>query len=962
MDRGGELRIATHYDTRKFDSAAIERLVDQLLEVLRTGVTQPALSVRQLCKLPNGERRQVLEVWNDTQEVLGDLRCVHGAFEENAARTPDAVAVVCKREQLTYRELNERANQLAHYLQSLGVGREDFVSMYLDRSLEVAVAALAIWKAGAVFVPLDPDYPRQRIALILEDCQPRVLLSNRRLIDDLDYSGPAIVLERDGAAIQGHSRKNPRHDVTLENAAYVIYTSGSTGKPKGTINHHRALSNLMTSDVAANAFTRDDRYLSRCALGFDVFVQELLRPFMTGGTLVLAGNEEYRDPAALVQLIQTQRVSVVIAVPAMWKAILDEPGSERCESIRYVFCGGDLLTPEVMQLHKAKLKAELFNIYGPAETAIWVTVFSCDGDRARNRIPIGRPIPNCRIYVLDDQWNPVPIGVEGELYVAGVAVGRGYLNRPELTAERFLPDPFMDSADASMSGSATPGSTMPGATMYRTGDRARWLPDGNIEFLGRRDNQIKIRGVRIEIGEIESVLRQHPLVNDAAVDVRELPDGEKGIAAYLVDHPEESNALDDPRAVEDLREYIQQRVPSAMQPASYTVVDHLPLSPNGKIDRRQLPEPQWARPLEKSNHSSTRTPIESRLATIWQEVLNVDHIGVHDNFFELGGHSFLAVKAMTRIRSEFRVSLPLAKIFTAPTLAKLSCEIENSTRAEPSGSDVVAVAKIDAPSIEGTDGPLVHVGAGQGPPLFVVHGMGGYAANLVPLGRELHDCCDVFTLEAQGPFDDRVPHDNFTEMAEYYVKAVRQQQPRGPYLLAGWSMGGTVAWEMARQLREAGEVVGRLLLIDSYPLWGTNLAQRSEFVAARLLTNLGPSFADIQSLPKSARWRAIVERAEVLSGPGASAIRQLVRTCEAHQKACGTYVPDELDVDVTAFWAQEQWRRRLVSQWRKRARSYTSQTVQGDHYSMLEPPNVEQLAAEVRRHVQLTPLASRKAG
>ena len=928
-------------------SDCTDRLIDQLIPALQPGIDDPSLAVGQLSNLPTWEHQRVLVDWNDTQEDMSELVCVHRVFEDSVERAPDAIAVVCEEQRRTYGELNERANQIAHYLRAMGVGVEDLVCMCLDRSVDVPAVAFAIWKAGAVFVPLDPDYPQQRLSLALDDARPRVLITNRRLAEELGYAGPCLILERDGDAIEQQTCENPNTGVGTANTAYVIYTSGSTGKPKGTINHHLALANLMAHHRDYDAATPEDCFLSRCALGFDVFVEELVRPLVTGAKLVLAGTEEYRDPAALVRLIQHHRITIAGFVPAVLKAVLEEEGIERCDSLRCLFVGGDVLTPETARLHKQKLKAQLFNIYGPAETAIWVTSYRCDGNETGSTVSIGRPLRNCRIYILDPHGNPTPIGVEGELFVAGVAVGRGYLGREDLTADKFLPDPF---------------GHHPTDRMYRTGDRARWRADGNIEFLGRRDHQVKIRGVRIEMGDIEAVLRQHLDVRDVAADVRELPDGEKAIVAYLV---EKSGTI---ISIGELRHHVQQHLPAAMRPASYSVIDKLPLSPNGKVDRRQLPAPDWMQPATTlidsasatvGNHKSTT---ESQLEGIWREFLNLQEIHVHDNFFELGGHSLMAVKVMARIRSELRCNIPLAKFFTAPTIAQLACEIYNTRERVSSSQGSQSVPKISRVQGEEARSPLVHIGSGNGTPLFIVHGMGGYATNLVPLGRELSDCFDVFTLEAQGPFDERPPHGTIPEMAAHYLRAVRQRQTHGPYLIAGWSMGGTVAWEMCRQLITDGESVSRLVMIDSYPLWGTSFAQRSEFVVARLLENLGAAFADIESLPKQHRWQAMMDRAENYSGIGAVAIRQLIRTCEAHQRACGAYVPEKLDVDVAAFWAREQWGRLFVSKWRRLAGKYASRTVSGNHYSILEPPHVAELAAELRRFAEVESLASRKAG
>jgi amino acid adenylation domain-containing protein len=798
---------------------------------------------------------------------------------------------------------------------------------------------LATWKAGAALVPLDPDYPTHRLAMVLEDCQPRMLLTTERLSPTLASSSRRLVLDRDRETIQRESRADPPPRANLDNAAYVIYTSGSTGKPKGTINLHLGVASLLKWDVTQFGITAEDRFLSRCPMGFDVFQHEMLRALVVGARVVLADAEQYRDPAALVQLIRTEEITHGDFVPAMLKALLDEEGSECCTSLRAVIVGGDVLTPEVLHAFYEKTNATLVNIYGPAETAVCCTHWLCDPNYTDGRVPIGRPTAHAVIYILDDQKNPVPIGVEGELYVGGAAVGRGYLNREAMTEEQFVRDPFR------------PGSQ---ARMYRTGDRGRWLPDGNIEFLGRRDNQVKIRGVRIEIGEVEAVLREFPGVKDAAADVRILPDGEKAIAAYLVE------ATERPLSLEDLRVFLRQRLMPAMQPASFVMVQHLPVSPNGKVDRRQLPEPNWA-PPSAGEDSQERTPTEAHLTAIWSEMLGIPRIGVYDNFFELGGHSLLAIKCMTRIRRELGVDLPLAKIFTEPTIAQLACALNNFQRRSPVIWIQTDLPDSSAPATTTADRCLVPLASGGTRPLFIVHGMGAYVTNLVPLGREMRDLFDVYALEGQGPFDDRAPHDDIPTMAACYVEAIRKQQPDGPYWLAGWSMGGTVAWEMSRQLLAEGERVERLTLLDAHPLWNYGAALRTGAIASRLLPQLGPAFADIESLPRKDRWQAIIERANAYSGAGDAAIRRLIRTCDCHLKASAAYVPERLQVDVVAFWAKKRWTRPLGSLWKKRAGSYLMRTVPGDHYSMLESPNVEQLAAAWRHLIEAQSIEFKKA-
>jgi len=521
-------------------------------------------------------------------------------------RTPDAVAVVFEDQQLSYRELNLRANQLAHYLQRLGVGTESLVALCMERSIDMVVALLGILKAGGAYVPLDPSYPRERLGFMLEDTEAAVLVTHERLIEKLpEQSTHLVYLDKDREKIVAENSDNPVSGATAENLAYVIYTSGSTGTPKGVMIRHCAISNHMLWMQEALPLHEGGRVLQKTPFSFDASIWEFYAPLLAGARLVMAPPGVHQDSARLIKVLVEQEVTVLQLVPSMLRILVEEEGLESCQNLRRVFCGGEVLPFQLTERFAGRSKAELYNLYGPTEATIDVTYGIC-GDKDGQSVSIGRPIANMQVYILDSYLQPVPIGVVGELYIGGTGLARGYLNRPELTAEKFIPNPF---------------SGDPSSRLYRTGDFARYLPYGNIEFLGRIDNQVKIRGFRIELGEIESVLGTHPGVRETVVLAREDSPGDKRLVAYVVAAPAFF-----PSASE-LRSFLKQKLPEYMVPSAFVFLDALPLTPNGKLDRNALPAPDLSRPELEQGFVAPRTPLEEIIAQIWAEVLKVEKVG-----------------------------------------------------------------------------------------------------------------------------------------------------------------------------------------------------------------------------------------------------------------------------------------------------------------------------------------------
>jgi amino acid adenylation domain-containing protein len=659
-----EIALRFNYNKDLFARETIARMAAHLRNLLE-GAVNPELRISEL-PLLSAEERRTLESWNLTEIAYPDSRCLHQMIEAQVQRAPNAPAVWFEGRSLAYAELNRKANQIAHRLRLFGVGPESLVGVCMERSFALVASLLGILKAGAAYVPFDPSYPQERLNFLVEDADVPVLLMQESL--DLKFNARQMVmvaLNADCSSVGNESDTNPNVRVSPDNLAYVIYTSGSTGNPKGAMNSHRAISNRLQWMQAAYQLGPNDRILQKTPFSFDVSVWEFFWPLMTGASLTLARPEGHRDNAYLRGLIKEQRITTVHFVPSMLAMFLDEPGIEECVSLRRVIASGEALPGALVRRFFSRLNTELHNLYGPTEAAVDVTSFACARDENRPSIPIGTPIANIQTYVLDPHLELSPVGVVGELYIGGMGVGRGYHRRPELTGEKFLPDPF---------------SSQPGARMYKTGDLVRYLSDRNIEFLGRNDHQVKVRGFRIELGEIEAALARHPLVSQAIVVARQVSLPARRPANYRVSRERQEPVSEfrgflKPEAemqrdrggssgvrlaayiasaegtipgVPELRRFLRETLPDYMVPADFVFLSALPLSPNGKLDRQALPEPDTSIRVSAAEYAAPETATESLLAGIWSEVLGVPEIGVQDNFFELGGDSIRSLQVRAR--------------------------------------------------------------------------------------------------------------------------------------------------------------------------------------------------------------------------------------------------------------------------------------------------------------------------
>ncbi|HJP04027.1 MAG TPA: amino acid adenylation domain-containing protein, partial [Gammaproteobacteria bacterium] len=654
-DRDDGLAAWFEYSTDLYDRPTIERMIGHFRKLLEAIAVHPNTKLAALPLLESEERERVLVAWNQTSVDYPQNLTLIDLFEAQVKKTPDAIAVTCGKDTLTYKQLNARANQLGCYLGGLRLGPEDLVGVCMERSLEMVIALYGILKAGAAYVPLDPEYPRQRLAHMLEDAHIEVLVSQSHLAEALPENDTKVInldTGLDTVALAEYDTGNPAAIASARDAAYVIFTSGSTGRPKGVLNEHRGICNRLLWMQDEYGLTADDRVLQKTPFSFDVSVWEFFWPLITGARLVIAEPGGHRDTAYLAKLIQDQQITTLHFVPSMLASFLQDPVASDCTSIKRVICSGEALSTDLQERLFDTLPAELHNLYGPTEAAIDVTYWACNRERARSTVPIGRPVANTQIYIVDSQGQPAPAGVPGELWIGGIQVARGYVNQPELTNEKFIIDPF---------------SAKTGERVYRTGDLARFTDDGIIEFLGRIDFQVKLRGFRIELGEIEAELQHCDGVQQSVVLLREDTPGDQRLAAYIVG---DCNP-------DTLRTALAARLPDYMVPAAFVAIETLPLTPNGKLDRDALPAPDWS-VASDIKYVAPRSPIEEALAEIWQDLLGVQPVGTHDDFFRLGGHSLLATRLVARIRDTLNKDLPLRALFDTPTIAGLAGQLDSA--------------------------------------------------------------------------------------------------------------------------------------------------------------------------------------------------------------------------------------------------------------------------------------------
>jgi amino acid adenylation domain-containing protein len=860
--------------------------------------------------------------WNATEKPFPS-RCIHDLFEEAASARPAAIAVVDGYgSELTYAELDRRTNKLAHHLRALGAGPDVLVGIAVTRSTAMLVGLLGILKAGAAYVPIDPNYPSERVAYMLDNAQAPVLVTEEGLLATLPPTDAKIVcLDRDWQAVEAASAARPQPLAEPENLAYVIYTSGSTGNPKGVEIPHRALVNFVTTMREAPGLSADDVLLAVTTLSFDIAGLELYLPLVSGARVVVAPEPATANPAELERMLEDHGVTVMQATPTTWRLLVDAgwPGRAGLKAL----CGGEAL-PLALADALVERDLELWNMYGPTETTIWSTTRPVT--TVGEPLTIGRPIANTTLFVLDEDLRPVEVGTAGELHIGGAGLARGYRGRPDLTAERFLPSPFAEGT---------------GERIYKTGDLVRYRDNGEVEYLGRLDHQVKIRGFRIELGEIETVLSRHPAVREAVAVAREDHPGDPRIVAYV--------RQDDSASAPDLREHVGRSLPAYMIPSAVVSLDRFPLTPNGKIDRKALPAPVYAR-SEAQELVPPRTRTEKRLATIWQEELGVDRVGIHDDFFDLGATSVAAAHVIARIQRTLAKDLALTPIFEARTIEQLARLIDSGD----TGARWTSLVPMQT--------------SGTREPIFCVHGGAGTIVHLDPLARRLADERPFYGLQSQGLYGGAPPLETVDEMATHYLAEIRSVQPHGPYYLAGYCFGTIAAFEMAQRLVAEGEEVALLAMFNGpspswIKTWGIFLNQ-PRFRQARQAVQKPPAslpakvvrvLRDPQRIRKWIAWGRVLARRRItdkLEGPRVRwslkrgrPLPEWLRESyflRLHARAERAYQPSAYPGELLVFSGEGMYDD-LTLGWEGLAQNIQTYVVPGDHKDnrdMMRPQNV----------------------
>lgn len=805
----------------------------------------------------------------------------------------------------------------------------------------MVIGLLGILKAGGAYVPLDCEYPQERLNFMLEDAKIDLLLTQEQLRERLDSLSVSqiIYLDNQQQFIAGQNTVNPVSNSVEENLAYLIYTSGSTGTPKGVMITHRAICNHMLWMQQTFNFQENDKVLQKTPFSFDASVWEFYAPLLTGGQLILAEKNGHKDISYLLKLIVEQQITIVQFVPSLLEILLEHGGIQNCKSLKHIFCGGEALSVGLKRSVLDKLNVKLHNLYGPTEACIDATYWNCNSENEQQTlpeiIPIGRPIANTQTYILDTHLQPVPIGVPGELYIGGIGLARGYFQRPELTNDKFISHPFSNVTN------------QPSTHLYKTGDLVRYLPDGNIEFLGRIDHQVKIRGFRIELGEIESVLSQHPDVLRVVVISGKDTSDSNSLTAYLVIKKERSI---NPRT---LRNFLKAKLPDYMIPSNFVMVDSLPLTPNGKIDRKALSGLNYNTGISDDEHVLPRTTLEYQLVEIWEEVLQVTPVGVRENFFDLGGHSLLAMRLIAAIEQKLKCNLPVVSLFREGTIEKIAALLEQE---KPSSNlDVLVPLQ--------TKGDL--------PPLFLIHQAGGYGLSYSNLAEKLAIEMDrklpIYAIQSVGLDGKQSPSDTIEAMANIYISAIREIQPYGPYLLGGHSLGGLVAFAMAKELEAVGEQIQQLLIIDTHPPLADDRIIASlednagilcfivEQIGLHFNKTVTLNYEDLISLDQASQFECVLQtlqqRQLIPTDSGRNLITGLINVYKANIQASLVYQPQSIKSPITIFKTPSlaaQFPDDSTLGWGK----LTSEKVRvccvtGEHQTMLKEPHVKSLVMEI---------------
>ncbi|MFP5265169.1 MAG: non-ribosomal peptide synthetase, partial [Blastocatellia bacterium] len=941
----GGLSGAFQYSTDLFDESTIKRMANHYKALLETAVANPDQSIIDLEMLSLHEEHQLLIEWNDTADTSWHDLSFQQAFQGQVDRSPDALAVSSTHHQLTYAQLNAKANLVANFLRSRGVRAEYVVAILARRGVDFIAAVLGVWKVGAAYLPLDPYHPAGRHQQVIEQSGVKLVLTGsdyceatREVIAGMRREGVVEVAELEqmlerGGPQTASAGEEVWHFSSGRELAYVIYTSGSTGVPKGVMVEHRGMMNHLMAKVKELEITSADKIAQTASQCFDISVWQFASALLVGGTVRVVDDEVARDANELMKEVSNQGVTILESVPSLLNNLLQESnkGFRGLSGLRWMIATGEALMAQTSrEWNRVYEGVRLVNAYGPTECSDDVTHHIVEGEirEWEVRTPIGKAIANTRLYILDRRMRPVGIGIEGELYVGGVAVGRGYYNDACKTAEAFLPDEYGGEA---------------GGRLYRTGDRVRYRAAGRIEFIGRVDEQMKLRGYRIELGEIRAAVTLQAGVRDAVVDVRE-KEAVKRLVAYVV--------MEEGGSIEDVKRGVEQRLPGYMVPSAFVILDRLPLTPNGKIDRKSLPPPDRMDVKSSGGYVGPRDALELQLSRIWEDVLGIAPVGVRDDFFELGGHSLLSILLINRVKNSFDVDLPVATLFRRSTVESLAAEIRRQA---------------DVPNRSTS---LVEIQPGRAElPFFCVHPAGGSVFCYVDLARQLGADQAFYGFQSRGVNNNESLDLRIEDMAAHYLGSLREVQPQGPYLLGGWSIGGLIAFEMAQQLRAEGEQIALLALLDTVAptryaapeAWGS-LSLLATFAQDMGLTleQLAISEDDLVQLNPHEQLRHVLERAQSFGilppDFNQPLIQRFFEVFVTNVDAASRYVPKTTSGRPSLFRAIERpvlntgdeaygWDELLSDE-------LEVHSVPGGHFTMLRRPNVRVLAEHLKACIE----------
>lgn len=922
------LSLTVEYSTDLFESTTIQRMINHYCNLLQSAIASPEQTISQLPMLSEQEKNQLLFEWNKTYCALPNNKTISQLFEEQAEKTPNNIAVIYEDQSFTYQEFNEKANQFAHYLRTLNVKPETLVAICMERSLELLISIFGILKAGGAYVPLDPTQPEKRLSFILEDSNPAILITESTLANKFShYQGQLILIDKQWKDITANSKDNLPSLTKLENLAYVTYTSGSTGKPKGVLIEQKSVINFLCSMQEKFPLEKNDAYLFKTNFAFDVSVTELFGWIFQGGKLVILKNGDEKIAKNIFITVNNHKITHINFVPSTLQIMLDDISDldiKNMHHLKYLFTGGEPISKNLVGTIKNLLgKTHFINIYGPTETTVWATSFDLKKNFDSINTPIGKPLHNITTYILDNHLQMVPTGVIGELYIGGSCLARGYLNRPELTTEKFIRDPFNNESNH---------------RLYKTGDLCRYLPDGNIEYLGRIDHQVKLRGFRIELGEIEFALRNESDIKNALVIVHEHA-GNKYLVAYLIRH---NGILEGDAAKQrnkKLKNSLGDQLPEYMIPSVFVYLSEMPLTASGKINRHALPAPEAI--LKSTDKIKPRNDVELELTHIWQKLLNVDDIGVTDNFFDLGGHSLLATRIIGEIAKKFNANISLAAFNINPTIEQLATLMHQTVKSTH-WSPLIALQP-----------------NGNKLPFYCVHPAGGNPLCYIDLARNLGNDQPFYALQALGLDGVSKPQMTIEEMATTYIQAIRAIQPHGPYQIGGWSMGGTIAFEMAYQLEQRGEKVSLLALLDTispelFEVENLNSMLINYIRFAQLPIN-EKDLAKLDSKQKISWILSLSKTAKVVPDYlDMEQAKNLYELYQLHNELAKSYKPKKYEGTVnlfrvtdTPFPVHEK-----SYGWDKYTDKITVHEVSGDHYTLFQQPNLGQLIVKLKNYLK----------